>query len=160
MSQIRCIYHGAAPPFPPTDQHPDAVRYRIEIADKDYFVDAVGGEPPIEHVEAALQSPVPEAAKMLDQHLAAAISEFSPSRGSKPVMSGMQRLANLTESVVKLIDARADEAADRIAAAQVRAEAAIKKFDEHAAGIERTAAEIEAALGQISNGPPSEGSGG
>ena len=39
MSTIRVIYE-AEPDFPPTDQHPQAVRYQVG----EYWVDAIGGE--------------------------------------------------------------------------------------------------------------------
>jgi len=45
MSAIRVIYE-AEPDFPPTDQHPDAVRYQVG----DYWVDAVGGEQEVDQV--------------------------------------------------------------------------------------------------------------
>lgn len=45
MSEIRCIYVGAAPPFPASDQHPDAIRYTKIIGGVTYVVDAIGGEP-------------------------------------------------------------------------------------------------------------------
>jgi len=40
MSAIRVIYE-AEPDFPATDQHPDAVRYRVG----EYWVDAIGASP-------------------------------------------------------------------------------------------------------------------
>lgn len=55
MSNIRCIY-GVEPTFPATDQHPDAIRYRVGS----YWVDAVGGEPTIDAVEAVLRPPAPD----------------------------------------------------------------------------------------------------
>jgi hypothetical protein len=39
MTTIRVIYE-AEPDFPPTDQHPDAVRYQVG----EYWVDAIGCE--------------------------------------------------------------------------------------------------------------------
>lgn len=68
-------------------------------------------------------------------------------------MRGMKRLANLTETVTRAIDDKADAVADRIVAGQARAEAAIGKFDALATDMEKTADDIEAALGQISNDP-------
>ena len=55
MTTIRVIYHpvdGAAkqPAFPASEQHPDAVRYLVG----DYYVDALGGEPTLQQVQAAL----------------------------------------------------------------------------------------------------------
>lgn len=47
MSMIRMIYREE-PKFPASDQHPDAVRYRVGA----YWVDAVGGEPTLAEVEA------------------------------------------------------------------------------------------------------------
>lgn len=61
MSVVRCIYRDDAPNFPATDQHPDAVRYGpIELAGNIVvFVDAIGGEPSIEEIDAALNPPQP-----------------------------------------------------------------------------------------------------
>jgi hypothetical protein len=93
------------------------------------------------------------AVERLDRHLTQAIEQMKtePQPESEPVMRGMKRLANLTATVAAAMDAKADAVADRITAGQARAEAAIAKFDGFAAGIERTADEIEAALGQLSN---------
>jgi hypothetical protein len=49
---IRCIY-TAEPSFPATDQHPDAVRYQVA----GYWVDAIGGEPTQEEIDAVLLPP-------------------------------------------------------------------------------------------------------
>lgn len=49
MSTIRVVY-TAEPSFPATDQHPDAVRYKIE----DDWVDAIGGEPSPDELNAFL----------------------------------------------------------------------------------------------------------
>lgn len=49
MSRIRVIY-DEEPGFPASDQHPDAARYRVGP----HWVDAVGGEPTAEEVEAVL----------------------------------------------------------------------------------------------------------
>lgn len=68
-------------------------------------------------------------------------------------MRGLQRLAHLTQSVVGDMDAKADAVCDRIVAAQSRAVAVIDKFGDMATAIERTASDVEAALGQISNDP-------
>jgi hypothetical protein len=56
-SQIRCVYREE-PSFPATDQHPDAVRYVVTVANVAYVVDAIGGEPTPEQVAAVL-SPSP-----------------------------------------------------------------------------------------------------
>lgn len=53
---IRTIYE-AEPNFPATDQHPDALRYRVG----ELWVDAVGGEPTPDQVAAVLTfRPVPQ----------------------------------------------------------------------------------------------------
>lgn len=52
---IRCIYSNAAPPFPATDQHPDAVRYGpIKFGSGVVFVDAIGGMPSEREITAVL----------------------------------------------------------------------------------------------------------
>jgi hypothetical protein len=58
VSQIRCIYHGAPPDFPATDQHPDAVRYGpLRLASGAIvFVDAIGA-PTAAEVSAVLAPP-------------------------------------------------------------------------------------------------------
>ena len=50
MAAIRVIYE-AEPHFPPSDQHPDAVRYQVG----EYWVDAIGGEPALEEVDKVLE---------------------------------------------------------------------------------------------------------
>lgn len=52
MSTIRCMYR-VEPPFPATDQHPDAVRHFVA----GWFVDAIGGEPTEAEVQAVLEPP-------------------------------------------------------------------------------------------------------
>lgn len=52
MTVIRCIY-ASEPNFPATDQHPDAVRYQVG----DLWVDAIGGEPTQEEIDAVLIEP-------------------------------------------------------------------------------------------------------
>jgi len=69
---IRCIYHGAAPDFPATDQHPQAKRYGpVLIEGVNYFVDAIDGAPSREDVIAVLKPPPPPALTP-EQKLAAA----------------------------------------------------------------------------------------
>lgn len=87
----------------------------------------------------------------LDRHLTQSIEQLSPKPESETAMRGMRRLAHLTQTVSAAMDAKADAVADRITAGQARAEVAIAKFGEYADGVEATAAEIEAALGQITN---------
>jgi hypothetical protein len=50
MTAIRVIYE-AEPDFPPTDQHPDAVRYQVG----EYWVDAIGGGPAGEDLDKVLE---------------------------------------------------------------------------------------------------------
>jgi hypothetical protein len=60
MSTIRCIYHGRAPDFPATDQHPDAKRYGPVVIDGvACFVDAIGGPPTTDEVKAVITPPTP-----------------------------------------------------------------------------------------------------
>lgn len=95
----------------------------------------------------------------LDTHLRRSIAALSNPNESETSMRGMRRLANLTETLQKSIDAKADAVADRIQQAHARGEAAVGQFENYAAEVEKTADEIEAALGQISNLPqPSGGS--
>ena len=54
MSTIRVIY-GREPNFPATDQHPDAVRYKIGAR----WVDAIGGKPSAAEIDAVLNPPQP-----------------------------------------------------------------------------------------------------
>lgn len=58
MSEIRVIWRSE-PPVPAINQHPDAVRYPFTIDGEQVYVDAVGGEPTIEEVQAVLNPPPP-----------------------------------------------------------------------------------------------------
>jgi len=53
VSTIRCVYESE-PSFPPSDQHPDALRYFVGAR----WVDAIGGSPTLAEVDAFLH-PVP-----------------------------------------------------------------------------------------------------
>lgn len=55
MSVIRVVYENV-PPFPATDQHPEAVRYQVGA----FWVDAIGGAPTLEEVLAILNKTVPD----------------------------------------------------------------------------------------------------
>lgn len=99
------------------------------------------------------------AGEKLQSHLDQAIAELTAQQDSTH-MRGMRRLANLTETLQKSIDAKADAVADRIEKAHARGAAAIGQFEAYAAEVEKTADEIEASLGQISNLPPSPEGGG
>lgn len=68
-------------------------------------------------------------------------------------MRGMQRLANLAPTIMKAIDAEADAVADQLVASQDRARAAIGQFRGFADSIRKTAEDVEAALGQLTNDP-------
>jgi hypothetical protein len=100
-------------------------------------------------------------AQKLDQHLAAAIEEFSKpqdfsaaKKESEPKMRGMRRLASLTEGLMDKVDQVADQAADEVQAATDYALDAVGKFKDQAADIRRTADDILSQLGQKSNMPP------
>lgn len=97
MSNLRGIWHGAVPPFPPTDQHPDARRFGpITLTDgRVVFVDALGPQPSVAEIEAALPpspqgfgapSPPPAAAR-LDAHLQSAIADLSAPAKGNPAMT-------------------------------------------------------------------------
>jgi hypothetical protein len=53
---IRCIYIEGAPKFPAIDQHPDAARYTIrsDHLGRDVLVDATGGAPTTQEVDAVI----------------------------------------------------------------------------------------------------------
>jgi hypothetical protein len=53
MSTIRTVYHDAPPPFPATDQHPDAARYQVGSV----WVDAIGGAPTEAELDAFVAPP-------------------------------------------------------------------------------------------------------
>jgi hypothetical protein len=75
MSTIRCIYHGQAPAFPATDQHPHAKRYGpIATPDGAVFVDAIGGAPSVEEIDAVLHPPAAPEPDMAEKLAAAGIS--------------------------------------------------------------------------------------
>lgn len=76
MSAIRCIYFPAAdgarvaPPFPATDQHPQAVRYAFDHPTRGALnVDAVGGAPTLAEVNVTLGLDAP--AQAVAQRVAA-----------------------------------------------------------------------------------------
>lgn len=51
------VVYTAEPKFPASDQHPDAVRYRMTVAGRDVWVDATGGQPTAAEVAALLNPP-------------------------------------------------------------------------------------------------------
>ena len=74
-------------------------------------------------------------------------------------MRGMNRLANLAQTIMDEIDREADSVADELVAAKTEAKQTIGHFREHAGQIRKVASNVKAQLGQISNIPPTEGSG-
>lgn len=62
---IRVVY-SAEPNFPATDQHPDAVRYRVA----GYFVDAIGGKPTVNEVQAFVSPPPAVPSSISDRQFA------------------------------------------------------------------------------------------
>jgi hypothetical protein len=94
------------------------------------------------------------ASEKLDKHLSEAIEQFSPPKQEPRKMRGLARLANLTETIVKQMDDKADAVADRLVAAQARHEATLAKFEDFTSAVEKIADEAEASIGQISNLPP------
>lgn len=70
MSQIRCVYHpvdgkATEPEWPASAQHPDALRYLVG----NYYVDAIGGKPTQQEIDAVLTPPAPksEASSMVEK---------------------------------------------------------------------------------------------
>ena len=74
-------------------------------------------------------------------------------------MRGMNRLANLAQTIMDEIDKEADSVADELVAAKQKAKESIGHFREHATAIRKVADDVTAQLGQISNLPPQTGSG-
>lgn len=98
----------------------------------------------------AAATPGLNAANAYEKFLDNAIAELKP---ESKHMRGMQRLSNVTQTVLKDMDAKADAVADRIVAGQARAAQVIEKFGNVADAIETTANEVESALAQFSNDP-------
>jgi hypothetical protein len=92
---------------------------------------------------------------MTKTEFAAEAASTNPSiEQGKQTMRGMKRLANLTETLMKQIDAEADAAAEELTAAVGDAKTAVGEFRSHAGEVRKVAADIRAQLGQISNIPP------
>ena len=93
MSTIRCVYQSL-PPFPATDQHPDAVRYVIASAMAPigvYWVDAIGGEPTVVEVEAIVK-PAARAALAARTRLSGDVAFYVSSTGSDTTGDGSSAL--------------------------------------------------------------------
>jgi methyl-accepting chemotaxis protein len=92
----------------------------------------------------------------LDALCARVIEEFGDRRGE---MRGLKRLSELTQRMMKDLDSEADAIADEMQAASDRAKGSMRKFRDAAVEIRRTADEVDAELGQISNVFPTGGDG-
>lgn len=58
MSQIKAIYYPQPPAFLPSMQHPDAQRFTIAHPTRgQIYVDAVGGEPTMDEIDAVFNPP-------------------------------------------------------------------------------------------------------
>lgn len=69
-------------------------------------------------------------------------------------MHALLRVAHLTDGVNARLKKRADQIAQRIERAEVRNDESLQRYDNYATELERTADEMDAMLGQISNMPP------
>lgn len=74
MATVLVVYHQEEPNFPATAQHPDAVRYHIG----DKWVDAIGGQPTQEEIDAVLnpKAPIDSADAMLKRQRDQAIESL------------------------------------------------------------------------------------
>ncbi len=97
-------------------------------------------------------------AEYLAEQATAAATALPTQQQQEQTMRGMQRLANLAQTITQEIDAEANAAADKLVAAKQNAKSAIGKFHEHAGAIQKVADDVVAQLGQISNMPPTDGS--
>jgi len=57
MSTLLYVRMDDAPPWPATDQHPDAMRYQFDVDGRTVWVDAIGDAPSADEVRAALNPP-------------------------------------------------------------------------------------------------------
>lgn len=104
--------------------------------------------------------PVAPAGRMTkEQYLAEVAAATLPSEQGDLKMHGLNRLANLAQSIMGDIDKEANAVADELVAAKQSATETIGRFREHAGTIRKVAEDVKAQLGQISNMPPPEGSG-
>lgn len=160
MSEIRCIYHGSAPDFPASDQHPEAVRYGpITLSTgQSVYVDAIGGPPTVPEIERVLATRT--AVMQLDAHLAATIAEFSPPKQGAAKMRGLARLADLVENGMKELDDDADKAVEEFLEAKAKGKEALGNFRGHTAEVRKKIDDALQQLGRISNMDPTQGSGG
>lgn len=95
----------------------------------------------------------------LDKLLTDTIGELksaAPLKQRTDDMGGMTRLANLTGSLHKKMNERADQIANRLEAAFKRGEDTIQNFENFATAQEQEAEEAEKALRQLTNLPPAD----
>lgn len=100
MSTVRCVYHPKdgvpqEPPFPATDQHPDAVRYLVGL----YYVDAIGGEPTLAELQAVIDPPKTSAPAMLGRQRAQAQDELDAAIAALP--ASQQSAFRLIQQLLK-----------------------------------------------------------
>jgi hypothetical protein len=89
----------------------------------------------------------------LDQHLAAAIAEFSP-RKDQTMARGLRRLKTLSETLVASVDAKAELAADALQKSHDEAVGAVDSIVATIGGeFKSAAADVKDMLNQISNDP-------
>lgn len=93
-----------------------------------------------------------------EQYLAEATAADSPRAQGDRQMRGLNRLANLAQTIMEDIDKEANAVADELVAAKQSARETIGHFRDHAGTIRKVADDVKAQLGQISNMPPTPGS--
>lgn len=95
-----------------------------------------------------------ETAKILDRHLAEAITDFGSPKG--PTMAkGLRRLKNLSESLMASLDAEADKVADELQKVHDDAVQAARDVRDHIGGEFKSAAsDLKDMLSQVTNGEP------
>lgn len=68
--------------------------------------------------------------------------------------AGLRRLANLTESLTKKMDARAAQLADRLEKAEGEGDEALGRFETYVGSVEAGVREAKDMINQLSNGAP------
>jgi len=110
--------------------------------------------------EMARLAALPAASVKLEQHLTAAIEEFSAKIEGKPKMRGLARLAELVENGMKELDDDADKAVEEFLEAKAKGKEALGNFRSHTAEVRKKIDDALQQLGRISNMDPTQGSGG